>query len=57
MPIEIREVHIKARLEKSPSSPSNKPMITEERLHELKRKIESELMEKIMEKIWRKLDR
>lgn len=57
MPIEIREVVIKAQLDKSLSDQSNDQMITEERLQEMKGKIVSELTEKIMDKLWQKLDR
>ena len=54
MPIEIREVVIKAQLEKRSSSDSNTSQLTEEQLHEFKEAIISEVLEKMEEKMWKK---
>ena len=56
MPIEIREVVIKAQLERSVHNPmAQQQNLNEERILELKEEILSELLEKLEEKLWPKL--
>ena len=57
MPIEIREVVIKAQLEKKSSSDNNTSQLTEEQLYEFREAIISEVLEKMEEKMWKKFKR
>ncbi len=57
MPIEIREVVIKANLEKSFSHKDSDEVVKEEQIRDLKEQIMAELMEQITEKLWLKKER
>lgn len=57
MPIEIREVVIKAQLEKSFSEDEKKYNLSDENLDEVKEKIVAEVLEKIMDKLWKIIER
>ncbi|MEL6863532.1 MAG: DUF5908 family protein [Bacteroidota bacterium] len=57
MPIEIREVVVKAQLEKTRSTPQQSTAVSEDQIRELKEEILSELLEKMEEKLWKTLER
>lgn len=57
MPIEIREVVIKAQLERKPFGQNNQGDLSEEKILQIKEEIMSAMMEKIEEKLWRTHDR
>ena len=57
MPIEIREVVIKAKLEKNFLSQSQEGGMSEEKIQQIKAEILEDLLEKMEEKFWRLLNR
>ena len=57
MPIEIREVVVKAQLEKPLAGSQNKEVLSKELLLEMKEEIMAELMEKVEDKFDRILGR
>jgi len=52
MPIEIREVVIKAQLEKKLFDTGDQQNFSEEKILQLKEEIIAEMMEKMEEKLW-----
>ncbi len=57
MAIEIREVVIKAQLERSLSQKEDNQHFSAEKIQEIKKEILSELLEKMEEKLWKKFER
>jgi len=57
MPIEIREVVIKANLEDSSIRSGNHQEVSSEMISTLKEEIMEDLLEKIEDRLWKKLNR
>lgn len=57
MPIEIREVLIKAQLEKKEYRSTEEQTISPDMIRDLKEEIMDDLLEKIEDRLWKKLKR